>query len=293
MVVANLVKVIIDTDPAIGLPFKDVDDALAILLLLSSKEADVLGLTVNFGNTKLNKAYKKAKEILSVAGRDDIPVFKGAETRKDIRKETEASSFIIETLKKYPHEITILGIAPLTNLATVGTIQPEVLKLAKEIIIMGGAVRSFPFAEFNFFMDSHASRTVLTSTANITLFPIDVCMQATFSWKDFAKLRSLRNPVSEYLCKNIFLWLLLNTPVTGRGFFPWDTVAAAYLLNKHLVRCEKFALDEKHTRWWRGKVGVKKLEPSSEQVPLNVGLKLSSKDFKAFFIKQMKNFTSS
>lgn len=286
-------KVIIDTDPAIGIPFKDVDDGLAILLLLSSKETDVLGLTVNFGNTKRNYAYEKAKEILNVAGRDDTPVFFGAETRKDIGKKTEASGFIIETLKKYPHEVTVLAIAPLTNLATVIKTEPAALPLAKEIVIMGGAVRSFPFAEFNFFMDSPASRTVLTSAANITLFPIDVCMQATFSWKDFAKLRTLRSPVSDYLCKNIFSWLLLNTPVTGRGFFPWDTVAAAYLLNKELVRCETFALDEKHTRWWRGKVAVKKFEPSLNQMPLNVAMKLSSKDFKTFFVKQMTNFKRS
>lgn len=61
-------KVIIDTDPAIGLPLKDVDDALAILLMLSSRDVDVLGLTINFGNTSLENAYEKAGEVLARQG---------------------------------------------------------------------------------------------------------------------------------------------------------------------------------------------------------------------------------
>lgn len=284
-------KVIIDTDPAIGLSFKDVDDALAILLLLSSENVDVLGLTINFGNTSLEHAYEKAGEVLRAAERAHIPVLKGAKNKNDFGKETEASQFITKMLKKYPHEITLLAIAPLTNIATVIQREPEVLKLAKEIVIMGGAVKKFPFAEFNFFKDGIAAKTVLTYPVQKTLFPIDICMQVTFSWNDYSRLRAMHNPVSDYLSKNIFSWLLLNMPVTGgRGFYPWDTVAAAYVLDRNLFFCEQFILDEKRTMWRRGLVKLRKYDEGIKGQPLTLPVKLRARDFKNLFLHQIENF---
>lgn len=286
-------KVIIDTDPAIGIPFKDVDDALAILLLLSSPHVDVLGITVNFGNVGMRTAYEKAKEILHVAGREDIPVFKGAENKSQLGKETESSRFIIQMLKKYSHEVTILAIAPLTNIATVVQREPVVLKLAKEIVIMGGAVKNFPFAEFNFFKDGIAAKTVLTYPVRKILFPVDICMQTTFSWRDFLKLRGVHNPVSDYLCKNIFSWLMLNIPYTaGRGFYPWDTVAAAYIVNEALFRCEGFIIDEKNSKWWRGLIKLKTFHSrSSDASSITIPVQLLAGNFKKSFLSHMENFT--
>ncbi len=284
-------KVIIDTDPAIGIPFKDVDDALAILLMLSLPHVDVLGITVNFGNVAMVKAYEKAKEILHVAGSGDIPVLRGAKNKKDFGKETEASDFIARMLKKHPHEITLLSIAPLTNIATVVQREPEVLKLAKEIVIMGGAVKNFPFAEFNFFKDGIAAKTMLTYPVRKILFPIDICMQVTFSWKDFLKLRGVHNTVADYLCRNIFSWLMLNMPYTaGRGFYPWDTVAAAYIVNRNIFQCEKFIIDEKNSKWWRGLVKLKKQDENAQEQSLTMPVKLHAREFKSLFLRSMKNF---
>lgn len=284
-------KVIIDTDPAIGIPFKDVDDALAILLLLSLEDVEVLGLTVNFGNVGMAKAYEKAKEVLHVAGREDIPVFRGAKNKKDFGKETQATEFISTMLKKYPHEITLLAIAPLTNIATVIQREPDALSLAKEIVIMGGAVKKFPFAEFNFFKDGNAAKTVLTYPAKKILFPVDICMQATFSWRDYATLRAIRNPVSDYLCENIFSWLMLNMPYTaGRGFYPWDTVAAAYIADGNLFHCEEFTVDEKKSKWWRGLVKLKKQNGRARATSLTMPVKLHAREFKNLFLLSMKNF---
>lgn len=67
----NMRKIIIDTDPGI-------DDALAILLALSAKEElEVLALTTVNGNVDIEKVTKNAFKILDVAGRRDIPVYKG------------------------------------------------------------------------------------------------------------------------------------------------------------------------------------------------------------------------
>lgn len=283
-------KIIIDTDPAIGLPLKDVDDALAILLMLSSRDVDVLGLTINFGNTSLENAYEKAKEVLAAAGRKNIPVLKGAKNKKDYGRETEASRFIALTLKKYPDEVSVLAIAPLTNIATVMQNNPDAMRRVKKLVIMGGAVKKFPFAEFNFLKDPRAAKTALAFPVKKVLFPIDICMQVTFSWLDFVKLGNAGNIVTEYLCKNILPWLALNTPVTGRGFFPWDTVAAAHFLDPALFQYKTFYVDERRSAWRRGLVKLKDIRANGDTSALIVPQKLKAKEFKALFVEQMRNF---
>ena len=79
------IRVILDTDPAIGIRFRDLDDALAILLLLASKETRLEGITINFGNTSASRGYTIANEVLQVAGAK-IPVFKGADSSDDLGK---------------------------------------------------------------------------------------------------------------------------------------------------------------------------------------------------------------
>ncbi len=79
----SLKRVILDTDPAIGQSFRDLDDGLAILLLLASNEVQLEGLSITFGNTKAPRAFAYAKEVLSVA-KSDLPVYLGAHSREDL-----------------------------------------------------------------------------------------------------------------------------------------------------------------------------------------------------------------
>lgn len=72
-------KVILDTDPAIGYAFRDVDDALALLHLIAHpREVELIGVTTVFGNASGGRAYRKALEVLEVIGHRDIPVYRGA-----------------------------------------------------------------------------------------------------------------------------------------------------------------------------------------------------------------------
>lgn len=283
-------KIIIDTDPAIGLPLKDVDDALAILLLLSSREIDVIGLTVNFGNTSLENAYEKAKEVLAAAGRSNIPILKGAKTKKDFGEDTDASCFIANTLEKYPNEVSILAIAPLTNVATVIQNHPDAMRQVKKLVIMGGAVKKFPFAEFNFLKDPRAAKTTLSFPVKKVLFPIDICMQVTFSWLDFVKLGNAGNRVTEYLSRNILPWLAVNTPVTGRGFFPWDTVAASCFLSPSLFQYKTFTVDMRRSNWWRGLIRLQSTDAGKDAPEVTIPQKMNAVGFKKLFAEQMKKF---
>ena len=66
------IKVIIDTDPAMGYKYHDVDDGLMLIIALNSPELEILGVTAAWGNHTQDKTFAKAKEILFAAGRKDI-----------------------------------------------------------------------------------------------------------------------------------------------------------------------------------------------------------------------------
>ena len=187
--------VILDVDPG-------VDDAMAILLALSSPELTVLGLTVVSGNVQVETGIENALRILAFAGREDVQVFRGA--GKPIGRESvhatevhgssglgeavlgpssrkaqeNAVGFIVDTLDQKPGEVGLLAVGPLTNLALAEQQFPGILSKAKQIVVMGGAIEEpgniSPTAEFNFFVDPEAARIVIHAKAQVVVVPLDV-----------------------------------------------------------------------------------------------------------------------
>jgi len=188
-------RIIIDTDPG-------VDDALAILLAFASKEVIVEGLTIVCGNGKnIKQLGANAKLLARKAGHDDVPVCLGdapldeGEAAQDVpvhvhgedglggvankfgRTEADfdgfsaqlAAPFIVEMCKASPSEITLVCIGPLSNVAAALALCPELPKLVREIVIMGGCVHGelrgnrTPAAEANFVGDPEAAQAVLTA----------------------------------------------------------------------------------------------------------------------------------
>ncbi|SHF07774.1 nucleoside hydrolase [Clostridium fallax] len=176
-------KVIIDCDPGI-------DDALAIMLALSSKEIEVIGITIVSGNVRVEKGYKNALKILNKMNRLDIPVYVGEKvplvreliTAEDTHGEDglgetyfeeievkklreNAVDFILKTLEKNKKDtVSIIALGPLTNLAKAIQKDKEVFNKAKEIVSMGGTYKSHgncsPVAEFNYWVDPHSVRHI-------------------------------------------------------------------------------------------------------------------------------------
>lgn len=174
-------KVIIDCDPGI-------DDALALMLALSSPELDILGITTVCGNVPPEKGAANALRVLKFMGRLDIPVYTGAEkplVRKyvsaedthgedglgesgipsveDIKLHTGAVDFITETLGK-TDGVSVIAIGPLTNIALALKKSPEAFKHVRKFISMGGCFKSYgncsPVAEYNYWCDPEAARYV-------------------------------------------------------------------------------------------------------------------------------------
>jgi purine nucleosidase len=176
-------RVIVDTDTA-------GDDTQAILLSLLSDRAAVEGLTMVAGNVEFEYEVENAKYTLQLAGREDVPVYEGAE--EPLLKDHEyadyvhgagglggdlfpdtgiesadehAVEFILDTVRESPGEVSLLCIGPLTNIALALKREPDLNEVVDEVWIMGGAVNCLgnviPSAEYNFWVDPDAAKLVL------------------------------------------------------------------------------------------------------------------------------------
>jgi len=214
-------RIIIDTDPGI-------DDALAILLALASPEVILEGLTIVHGNCSADQGTINALSILELAHAEQIPVAKGAtlplvqpsllapETHgetgigyaklpkpKTNPTNLNAVDFLIEKVLKSPGEITIVPIGPLTNIALAIRLEPRFAKAVKELVIMGGAIRhegnTTPLAEFNTYVDPHATHIVFHSGIPITLVPLDVTYDCILTPADIKRLKETNTPLTQFV----------------------------------------------------------------------------------------------
>jgi len=217
-------KIIIDTDPGI-------DDAMAILLALQSPEVDVIGLTTIYGNVRTTLATTNALHLLEVAGREDIPVAEGSHTSiKEVPKlrtaafahgsdglgETNidppkgkpiaqsASGFLVEKANKFPGEVTVVALGPLTNIALAIKSNPDFPQKIRQIIILGGAFsvngNVNPATEANIFGDPEAADIVFTCGADIIAIGINITHQVVLTDKDVEDLASSSGKYAKYIC---------------------------------------------------------------------------------------------
>ena len=215
-------KVIMDVDPGI-------DDSLAIVLAGMARERiELMGLTTVSGNIEVNQASLNAIKALQMCGQEQVSVYKGAaqplyreycdatdthgqdglgETFFSITGRCEtmpAVDFIIQQLDRYPGEITILALGPLTNLAYVLRKNPTALKKAKQIVIMGGAAKVHgncsPVAEYNFWVDPHAAAEFFKiGMKNVILIPLDVTYSILFTPNMREMVRQFDVPLADYV----------------------------------------------------------------------------------------------
>lgn len=249
--------ILVDTDPALGLPFADVDDALAIFALVAAK-APIVGLTSCYGNAPLARTHAIATEL---GQRFGLPVHRGASRPGD------CSTAAVDTLVR--HRGIVLAIAPLTNVAAALARGARWSKL----VILGGTfgrtpnLRPLHTTEFNLALDLDAAAMALPACT--TLVTMDVCCQVLFSERDLA-------PLPGWLRSRCRGWLRLSPLMTGRrAFHPWDVLAALFLLRPDLFRIETRSIGLRAGRLCRGHLGP---GPWSVQIAAGVvsdGLRLA------------------
>lgn len=205
------VRVILDTDTG-------VDDALAILLAMRSPELRVEAITGVCGNTSLENCVRNIHLTLSVLDARETPVVARGEERPlvrelafagdihgedglggvsrqvdadgrrvypdpDQRPSTEHAVDLITNLAgRYPGELILVAVGPLTNVARAVMKDPDRMRGLRAIIIMGGAFETggnvSPVAEFNIHADPHAAQIVCDSGIPLVFVPLDVTRRA-------------------------------------------------------------------------------------------------------------------
>ncbi|HLK34301.1 MAG TPA: nucleoside hydrolase [Terriglobales bacterium] len=258
-------RVIIDTDPG-------VDDALALLLAMRSPELKIEGITPVAGNVPLELTLPNALRMVEIAGRSDIPVAAGAKEPLVRRLVTaayahgenglggavfpeprtkpvpeRAEEFIRRTVRRYPGEVTLITIGPLTNVALALRADPELAGMVRGIFMMGGSLSGgniTPAAEFNVYVDPEAARIVFQSGIPITMVGLDVTRKTALTEEHVRVLESAQNPVSQAAAKIGRGILQLNSK---QGFVAGphmhDPLAVASFINPALLKLQDYYVD--------------------------------------------------
>ncbi len=198
---ARRTPVLVDCDTGI-------DDAMALLYLLAHDEVKLVGITTVFGNNTAQQCATNSLRVLELAGRTDVPVAIGAEnplvgevtylathvhgadglgdaglpaTISTPPTSLTAVELIDEVSRRYPGELRILAVGPLTNLAHALDQLPSLAERVRDVVIMGGAAdapgNQSPAAEANIIHDPEAAQRVITAAWETTLVPLDVTMR--------------------------------------------------------------------------------------------------------------------
>ncbi|HSL46116.1 MAG TPA: nucleoside hydrolase [Anaerolineales bacterium] len=214
-------RILFDTDPGI-------DDALAILFALASPELAVEGLSIVHGNCSLEQATRNALAVLELANASHVPVAVGCKLPlvqpSLLAPETHGATglgyanlpeprampigqhgvdFLIEKILASPGKITLVAIGPLTNIALAIRQEPRIVHALKELIVMGGAIRSegntTALAEFNTYVDPHAAQIVYHAGIPTTLVPLDVTYQCILTPDDVNRLLKTESPITQFV----------------------------------------------------------------------------------------------
>lgn len=227
-VFAQKQKVIFDCD--LG---GDIDDAFALALLLTSQEEfDILGITLDHGNT--TGRAELACKILYETGLGHIPVYAGDHTPTVVGEQTElegfstqmmwskgfdklkprkehAVDFIMTSLNAYPDEIVLVTVGPVDNIAGVLDKDPDILKKAKKVVSMFGSIEvgyggGQPVAEWNVRGSIEAGKRLMESGANISLAPLDITDHVIMKDEYLMAIAMRNTPLTNAISSLYALW---------------------------------------------------------------------------------------
>ncbi|WP_339318879.1 nucleoside hydrolase [Paenibacillus sp. FSL R10-2734] len=250
--------IIIDCDPG-------HDDAIAILLAIANSEKlDLRGITTVGGNQILDKITDNALKVISFVNAD-IPVAKGAAgplfgklvTGEEAHGESGmdgpllpaskfrpveegAVEFMLNIIRSSEEKITLVPMAPLTNIALLITAYPEIKERIEKISLMGGGIsygNVTSTAEFNIYVDPEAARIVFESGIPITMSGLDVTDKAAIFEDEILALKE-RGPVSTMVGELLDFYSIYGKKMGYVGSALHDPCAVAWLLHPELFESE-------------------------------------------------------
>ncbi len=254
------VPLVLDTDTA-------QDDCVALLVGLLDPRADPLAVTMVAGNVDFDQQVRNAFLTLDVAGHlDEVPVHLGCH-RPMVRPWVSAENVhgdgaggmemdmsgcapeaehavdtLIRLAAERPGELSVVAIGPLTNIATAVLKDPGFARNVANLYIMGGSNNGrgniTAAAEFNFYVDPEAAKTVFAAGFTITVVPWDplTLRQAVFDEPALDDIAALDTPLSRFFTRACAATLEFDRSVGIDGTTHPDSLTAALLLHPELVR---------------------------------------------------------
>jgi inosine-uridine nucleoside N-ribohydrolase len=314
-------KIILDTDPG-------GDDIFAFLWLLSLVKqglADLVAVTSADGNVAAKKTFSSASQILALTGFSNVEVGRGVTIKQDPGEDAAhihgadgmgnlsqtilspthrfeearyADELIVNHLNAAPGEMTIVAIAPLTNLAAAEAKQPGILKKAKEIVIMGGAFESpgniTPQAEFNIWFNPEAAQVVFDSRDDIVVLPLDVTRRLILT-RDMTQAVTRTHPdgkIAQFLialCEFMISTALQYRETQGiPGFLVHDAATLGYLFYPETLLLRRASVQvETKGEWTRGKTLIDRRHAPKANPNAWVALQVDQTGFFTSFVEDL------
>lgn len=291
-------KIILDTDPG-------GDDSFAFLWLMSLAKqgfAEIVAATSVDGNVHAPLTFAASAKLLNLGGFGQVEVGRGviggsahnavedagaihgadgmgnlshtlAESAQTYETARSSDDILIEKLRAAPGELTILAIAPLTNLAAAEKKSPGILHLAKEIVMMGGAFDApgnvTPEAEFNIAYDPEAAELVFNTCDHLVVIPLDVTRELILTPILVEAIGQVQpdSPISQFmtaLCQFMTQTALAFRETGGKpGFLVHDAATIAYLFYPELFTFRRAQVNvETKGKWTRGKTLFDRRHPA-------------------------------
>ena len=217
------IRAILDVDTGI-------DDAMALALAVAAPTIDLIAVTTVAGNVALHHTTRNTLRVLDYIGAARVPVYRGMSRPLDrplhdaafvhgndglggadlpeATRDVEAISappFLVDAARRAPGELTFIFVGPLTNLAVALALEPELPRLVKRLVIMGGAFRvsgnTTAAAEFNIYVDPEAAAQVLAAGFDATWVGLDVTQEARFHRAQWDALEDATAPNAQIVRK--------------------------------------------------------------------------------------------
>jgi inosine-uridine nucleoside N-ribohydrolase len=254
-------RIVFDTDCG----FFGDDGSALVMVLRSPEKVRVDGITVVSGNVWAAESAGYVQEILGLLGHAEMQAQVGAQmplshtaamaklegplefqgafasTAKIAPRAREtAIDVLANAIEQNPGRITILALGPMTNVAILLRLHPDLESKIQRIVFMGGNVHvpgnASAAAEFNFWFDPEAAQAVLRSRIpEKVMFPLDICNHAVMTKARFDEIVAVKTPVTERFKKDYgFRYPGFLTKPEATGLL-WDELAAAWLLDTGFV----------------------------------------------------------
>lgn len=315
-------KIILDLDTGI-------DDTLALVYILGSPDAELIGITATYGNVVIEQGISNDLRLLELFGRSDIPVYQGISHPSDAPsyevpesseifhakngtgnieipakattsvQEKSAVDFIIESARTYSKdELVYVPTGPSTNLDAAFAKAPDIVDKIK-VVMMGGSLTQpgncNMFMEANISQDPHASNRVFRTTADITMIGLDVTMQALMTKKETEALRSLGTATGKFLADMTDYYIDISEevdPAFAGGCNLHDPLAAAVALDPSLVTCFPIDLMVETEGPGRGRTIGNPEKLLSQPKNTKVALAVDAERFTRRFFQRLKAFVA-